>query len=34
MEGAGIWLNHEIKGKFGSEGCAFDELIAELGIAF
>lgn len=32
--GAKSRLNREMKGKFGSEGCAFEELIAELGSAF
>lgn len=32
--GAKSRLNREMKGKFGSEGYAFEELIAELGTAF
>ncbi|WP_449404788.1 ArdC family protein [Klebsiella grimontii] len=32
--GAKSRLNREIKGKFGSEGYAFEELVAELGSAF
>ncbi|HGK4598916.1 TPA: ArdC family protein [Yersinia enterocolitica] len=32
--GASSRLNREMKGKFGSEGYAFEELIAELGSAF
>ncbi|CAI1534825.1 DNA primase TraC [Serratia plymuthica] len=32
--GAKSRLNREMKGKFGSEGYAFEELIAELGSAF
>ncbi|MCO4312475.1 ArdC family protein [Pectobacterium versatile] len=32
--GAKTRLNREMKGKFGSEGYAFEELIAELGSAF
>ncbi|QYM90449.1 ArdC family protein [Dickeya zeae] len=32
--GASARLNREMKGKFGSEGYAFEELIAELGSAF
>ncbi|MGM3181477.1 ArdC family protein [Dickeya oryzae] len=32
--GARARLNREMKGKFGSEGYAFEELIAELGSAF
>ncbi|BEN64645.1 TPA: DUF1738 domain-containing protein [Yersinia enterocolitica] len=32
--GGKIRLNREMKGKFGSEGYAFEELIAELGSAF